>query len=293
MDRNRLLITGTGVVVFLAAVTALGIFWFYPRSDEGAQRAAVSQVEFDPFVQSDEPAADRDGDSDSSDADATGAADDVSDAEGMGIADDPEAIAALPGEREISEDGITVVFGTRDRETRLSRLRVPDERDDPGSRDAGEASREESAPVQRQPRAQQASQESPEPQAERQRASTQPAHEPSPQAAQQQPTEPEPVRSAAAASPQTESTETSRRASQEYWIQVFSGSSRSSAESAKQRFGEETSMHPLMTTIEHNGRLFYRLRVGPYPERGAAEALADQLAEGSSFSEAYVSVVYN
>ncbi|MFW5801075.1 MAG: SPOR domain-containing protein [Spirochaeta sp.] len=277
MDRNRLLITGLGVAVFFTAVIAAGLVWFYPKQTAPQPSDSLSRVEFDPFayvedqeddirLEDDRP---RDGLAEDEDRDET-------------VPDSDEPASELDGPAtELTEDGITIVFGARDSQRRITAPQVrPDDRQDP---------------VSEQPSASDPQTEGTAAQDEPETVTDEPSVARSTTSGEREPAGPQ-AQAAAGSTTGAASAHAAKpegRDPEEFWVQVFSGSSRTNAEEARKRFIEETTLFPLITTIDHEGRIFYRLRLGPYGDRREAEKMIGFLEQDSSFTASYISVVYN
>lgn len=293
MDRNRLLITGLSVAIFLTAVVVFGLLWFYPQRDSAATADAMTDVQFDPFAYLDEDSADIR--SREAPAREYFPEEERAEADRLELPDQ-----MIDGElTEVTEDGITIVFGSRERQRRI--MPAGDQQSEPRETQAAPLDTPVTAPeTQTTTPARQDAPTASAAEAVRSAParSTTPTEQPTRTTAPGATTRAAESASASAA-PAAQRTEasTSRshnpRASQEYWVQVFAGSSRTNVEQAKDRFHQETTMRPLITTITHDGSVFYRLRVGPYYARQEAEKLLVQLSDSSSFTESYISVVYN
>lgn len=77
----------------------------------------------------------------------------------------------------------------------------------------------------------------------------------------------------------------------EYWIQVVSSPNRDTVERARERL-EERSLGSVIFPIDIEGTRFYRLRVGPYPDRQEADKFLVWIRDLPGFAESYVSVVF-
>lgn len=288
MDRNRQLITGLGVALFLTCVVLIGTYWFYPRQQAAESALAARAMDFDPFAELE--ARQR-----PSVSEIPFAEDVYADQAG----DDAQVKAQDQTVRqELHEDGITIVFGIRDDEPvsradrqRPSGIQAEDVR--------SEQEPEHGAPV--ADAAQDTRDRQPVSSSDHARteSTTETVRQATPSSTvSRPPTAAAPTSTAAAVRPAVSSSTASRqpsaaaRAEREFWVQIFSGRSRGGADAAREKFYEETSMHPLMTTIDHEGQIFYRLRVGPYIDRRDAEQLLAGLSAGS-FGESYISIVYN
>ena len=234
----------------MMAVLGLGLVLFYPGGGPDSATENLGSVEFEPFAYLETE-------------DSLNSFGENIQAEGMDLSSDDSLAqqeSAIPedeGEKEITEDGITIVFGSRNSNTRRS----------PGM-DANNQSEIEP------------------------KVTTLPLDSASGQTTSQQ------TNRTAAAVQEKPVAQAARntvepRAKQEYWVQVFAGSSRSNAEFARQKFVQEAAMQPMVTTASQAEGVVYRLRVGPYAQRSEAEALVARLNEGTSFSGSYISVVYN
>ncbi|GAB6089267.1 SPOR domain-containing protein [Spirochaeta dissipatitropha] len=295
MDRNRQLITGLGVALFLTCVVLIGTYWFYPRQQAAESALAARAMDFDPFAELEarqRPSINEVPFGEDLEADQPG-----------DQAQDKAQDQAI--RQELHEDGITIVFGIRDDDS-LSRAA----RQRPSGVSADAAAYEQ-MPESDEPAAaldhtsDRISTETPVQDARvSQTASSRDRTTAESTAAAPKSTTTTATATATAtaaataARPSTSGSTTGRqpsapsRAEQEFWIQIFSGRSRGGADAAREKFYEETSMHPLMTTIDHEGQIFYRLRVGPYIDRRDAEQLLAGLSSGS-FGESYISIVYN
>lgn len=76
----------------------------------------------------------------------------------------------------------------------------------------------------------------------------------------------------------------------EYWIQVISSSSRDTAESARERLGQE-SLGSVIFPVNVSGQNYYRVRVGPYDNRGEANKFLGWIRDLEGFEESYISLV--
>ncbi len=120
------------------------------------------------------------------------------------------------------------------------------------------------------------------------RPSTQPS-QPAAQPAPQQ-TRPAPSSQPAPSSPDTR-TAAVRTTSSEYWIQVVSSPNRDTVEQARETLSER-SLGSVIFPVEIEGRRFYRLRVGPYPDRQEADKFLVWIRDLPGFDDSYVSVVF-
>ena len=123
----------------------------------------------------------------------------------------------------------------------------------------------------------------------------QPQPRPQPQPELQQP-EPEaetraarPARAAPQRAPEPEVREVEVT---EYWIQVIATTSRDRVEMARRRLSEHELSGRITTTVV-DGRTFYRLRVGPYTNKGEASKFLDWVNDIDGFEESYISEEYN
>jgi len=80
------------------------------------------------------------------------------------------------------------------------------------------------------------------------------------------------------------------RPTREYWIQVISSSSRDTAEAAKARLSEQ-SLGSVIFPVTVDGRNYYRVRVGPYDDRGEANKFLEWVQNLDGFEQSYVSLV--
>ena len=267
MDRNRLLITGISVAVFLMAVLAVGMVWFYPKAEpEEAKepKELMGSAEFDPFSYIDGKSEQESGEKD-----------DEAELD-LNIRSKDAVPADQSSEQqatEITEDGITIVFGSRDSEQqpeKSTKQQAPYPQSEQEARSEIDSSAEPAEPETDSSAA-----------SEIERKST----------AQAEPASTGESKSASQST--ARDAKSQRRASEEYWIQVFSGTSRSNAQEVRTQFIDKTSMRPLITSVDHKGDTFYRLRVGPYHARKDAEGLLGRITSVDGFSKAYISVVFN
>lgn len=80
------------------------------------------------------------------------------------------------------------------------------------------------------------------------------------------------------------------RPTREYWIQVISSSSRDTAEAAKARLREQ-SLGSVIFPVTVDGRNYFRVRVGPYDNRGEADKFLNWVQNLDGFEQSYVSLV--
>jgi len=77
----------------------------------------------------------------------------------------------------------------------------------------------------------------------------------------------------------------------EYWIQLIASPSRDRVEQANSVLGDY-SLAGRITTRDVDGTLYYRLRVGPYPNAEEADKFLEWITEIDGFQGAYVSEEY-
>jgi len=78
----------------------------------------------------------------------------------------------------------------------------------------------------------------------------------------------------------------------EHWIQLISSPNKERVDMVRDRLREEYSLGARVTTTEVDGRTYYRLRLGPYDDRGEAEKFLAWIREIDGFGEAYISEEY-
>ncbi len=78
---------------------------------------------------------------------------------------------------------------------------------------------------------------------------------------------------------------------EEYWIQAASLTSRTRAEFAREQL-EEKGIPAIITTKDHEGDTFYRVRIGPYPNKPEADKFLQWIRDVEGFEKSYVSLVY-
>lgn len=78
----------------------------------------------------------------------------------------------------------------------------------------------------------------------------------------------------------------------EHWIQLISSPNKERVDAVRDRLREEYSLGGRLTTREIDSSTYYRLRVGPYDDRGEAEKFLAWIREIDGFSEAYISEEY-
>ncbi|MFP4300884.1 MAG: SPOR domain-containing protein [Spirochaetaceae bacterium] len=108
------------------------------------------------------------------------------------------------------------------------------------------------------------------------------------------PTErPEPRESATEASYRTDPEREPRRIRvTEHWIQLISSPAKERVDLVREQLREEYSLGARVTTKEVDDRTYYRLRLGPYDDRGEAEKFLSWIREIDGFGEAYISEEY-
>lgn len=78
----------------------------------------------------------------------------------------------------------------------------------------------------------------------------------------------------------------------EHWIQIISSPNKERVDLVRDRLREEYSIGARVTTTEVDGRTYYRLRLGPYDDRGEAEKFLAWIRDIEGFGEAYISEEY-
>lgn len=78
----------------------------------------------------------------------------------------------------------------------------------------------------------------------------------------------------------------------EHWIQLISSPNKERVDMVRDRLREEYSIGARVTTTEVDSRTYYRLRLGPYDDRGEAEKFLAWIREIDGFGEAYISEEY-
>ncbi|MFO7729674.1 MAG: SPOR domain-containing protein [Spirochaetia bacterium] len=116
------------------------------------------------------------------------------------------------------------------------------------------------------------------PTAEKTEKETQPSSQPSPQSSPQ---------------PSTTQSEPETRTvrSTEYWIQTGSYTSRTRANKIKTELDRQGFTGRIMSK-DVDGRLYYRVRIGPYQEKEEAQKFLTWVKEKEQFSSSYISQVY-
>lgn len=106
-------------------------------------------------------------------------------------------------------------------------------------------------------------------------------------------TEPVRTESTSAAQPTQRAPQTQPREVRvtEYWIQLIASPSRDRVEQANLTLADY-SLGGRITTRDIDGTLFYRLRVGPYPNAEEAEKFLEWITDIEGFESAYVSEEY-
>lgn len=172
---------------------------------------------------------------------------------------DAEAPALETEEADSDEDDVVIVYGE-----------TLEERPDPDAEQTPAAEAERAPREQPQPRPQpQPELQQPEPEAETRAA--------------------RPARAAPQRAPEPEVREVEVT---EYWIQVIATTSRDRVEMARRRLSEHELSGRITTTVV-DGRTFYRLRVGPYTNKGEASKFLDWVNDIDGFEESYISEEYN
>lgn len=252
MDHRKLLVVILSVTLFAALVLGISLLALYPGADGAAEGAQTADSRR--VFDPIEYVRSSDGP--------------------LGIVEDDEA------DDEEDEDGdLVIVYGSR-----------PDQQDPDtdGDATAGDAT---TRGVDAAAQTQQPNQTSEQP-AERERQVQQPREpaestpEPAPREPQQQPQTP--PRDPRPASTQTAA---AREVTNEYWIQVVSSPNRDTVEQARETL-QQRSLGSVIFPIEIEGTRFYRLRVGPYPDRQEADKFLVWIRELPGFAESYVSVVF-
>jgi len=174
---------------------------------------------------------------------------------------DAEAPALETEEEDADEEDVVIVYGE-----------TMEERPD------AEAEQRPAADAERAPR------EQPEPQPQPQPERQQPGPEPEAETRAARP-----ARAAPQRAPEPEVREVQVT---EYWIQVIATTSRDRVEMARRRLGEHELSGRITTTVV-DGRTFYRLRVGPYTNKGEASKFLDWVNDIDGFEESYISEEYN
>ena len=78
----------------------------------------------------------------------------------------------------------------------------------------------------------------------------------------------------------------------EHWIQLISSPHRERVDAVRAQLTEEYSLGARLTTKEIGDTIYYRLRVGPYDDRGEAEKFLAWIRDIDGFGEAYISEEY-
>lgn len=78
----------------------------------------------------------------------------------------------------------------------------------------------------------------------------------------------------------------------EHWIQLISSPNKERVDLVRERLREDYSLGVRLTTKEVDDATYYRLRLGPYDDRGEAEKFLSWIREIEGFSEAYISEEY-
>lgn len=268
MDHRKLLVVILSVTLFAALVLGISLLALYPGADgapEGAQ-TADSRRAFDPIEyvrSSDGP---------------------------LGIVEDDEA------DDEEDEDGdLVIVYGSReDQQDADADAAARDARDDSaadeGDAAAGDATTRgvDAAAQAQQPSQADGQTAEDERQAQQPREPAETAPEPAPREPQQQRQPQTPPRDPGPSSTQTAA---AREVTNEYWIQVVSSPNRDTVEQARETL-QQRSLGSVIFPIEIEGTRFYRLRVGPYPDRQEADKFLVWIRDLPGFAESYVSVVF-
>jgi cell division protein FtsN len=77
---------------------------------------------------------------------------------------------------------------------------------------------------------------------------------------------------------------------EEYWIQAGSFESRSRAAEAQAALAK-SGVQARVTTRDVNGKIFYRLRIGPYANKQEAEKFLEWVKKLDDFEQSYISLV--
>lgn len=78
----------------------------------------------------------------------------------------------------------------------------------------------------------------------------------------------------------------------EHWIQLISSPNKERVDLVRERLREEYSLGARLTTKEVDSATYYRLRLGPYDDRGEAEKFLSWIRDIDGFAEAYISEEY-
>ncbi|TVQ20983.1 MAG: hypothetical protein EA383_17765 [Spirochaetaceae bacterium] len=258
MDHRKLLVVILSVTLFAALVLGISLLALYPGGDRAAEgvRTADSRRVFDPI-------------------------------EYVRSSDGPIGIIEDEDEDPDEQDGdVVIVYGSR-RETEDAAGRAARDSDTVETAEVpAETTADADAPVEPQPAPEQpAAPRQPAPQQPRPSTQpSQPAAQTAPQQTRPAPSQPEPP------TPDTR-TAAVRTTGSEYWIQVVSSPNRDTVEQARETLSER-SLGSVIFPVEIEGRRFYRLRIGPYPDRQEADKFLVWIRDLPGFDDSYVSVVF-
>ena len=258
MEQRRVLLIIVSVTIILAAIVGVGIWLFYPRGEAEPDQLAEAQggLEWEPLDY---------------------------------LRGDEEMPGLEPDDAEPDEDDeFVVTYGVAAEEQPSPRTGrgLVTEAAAPVAREDAEAG--ETAPA-----------ASARPDGAAAESAPQPARKPTPSvtAPADRPSEPKPVETAArtpapAARPSAEAPPSDDElADRAYWVQVISSPNRDTVEMAQQTLREH-QLGSRVLTKEIGGKVYFRLRLGPFAVREEAEKFLGWVTEIDGFAESMIFVDY-